>query len=170
MIVTLMLATTVATAIPNCPSPEEWRTDKSVRMSKAERDQTYRRIDTYLRRQGVPKEARAVALLTVWRESRGDSCSSHDGGTGSGPLGMKHRFYGKRSELVIPEVAARRLLRSWRRARDRYKAKTWLRWGQIYGGRIRPEDQEIGKDAAFCRLLARKEIDCESPLRLGRAA
>lgn len=121
---------------------------------------------------GFAREAVEVLDAIVVRESSGDRCAVHRLGPnedGLGPGGLQVRFHLAKWDpsappqvLHVPEVSAVVMGRMFRRYKERYKARTWLRVGQIYGGRIVHGD--IGMDELWCQRLARRGVDCSAEL------
>lgn len=151
-----------------CPPADVWESDRATHLPRVERKAVWARIKRKLKSIGAHRDAIRVARAVSWRESRWDNCASHDDGTGSGAFGMKHRFYGPRETLLTPELAAVKFLRAMENSKRRYRAKSWLRFGQIYGGRILPYQQDMEKDAKFCSLLHRVKVDCADPIKVWR--
>ena len=121
---------------------------------------------------GLNREAIEVLDSIVVRESHGDRCAVHVLGRneyGLGPGGLQvrfnlHRWDPKADPRVLqdPEVSAVVMARLLRKYKKAYRAKTWLRVGQLYGGRIKYPD--IGMDELWCERLARRDVDCHAPV------
>jgi len=170
---------------PGCVDPEVWL-DKSLPFAergwatKAEKADTRARMKRTWKAMGLDATAREVLDEIVVRESfAGDRCAVHVLGHkeyGLGPAGLFVRFQLRKWDadapqwvLQIPEVSAvvmgRILRRSLRYTASRTaEARTWLRFGQVFSGRVRPEHQDYSKDSAWCSRLSGRGIDCEDPV------
>jgi hypothetical protein len=172
MLMTALLAHLVVLT-PECPAPEMWLAGEG-RASTRTRQETRRRMARTWEALGVDEASRTVLDAVVLRESSGDPCAVHRLGPdedGLGPGGLQVRLHLAKWDrgadprvLHVPEVSAVVMVRLFRRIRDRYRARTWLRAGQIYGGRIRPEDQDPWLDQQWCTRLAKRGIDCQAAI------
>jgi len=181
----LALATATALTHPGCPEPEVWL-DKSLPSSergwatKKEKKDTRARMDRTWRAMGLDETARTVLDEIVCRESFcGDRCAVHVLGHneyGLGPAGLFVKFQLRKWNpeapawvLQIPEVSAVVIARILRRSMH-YKpsrtadARTWLRFAQVFGGRVWPKNQDYAKDSRWCNRLESRGIQCKDPV------
>ena len=170
---------------PGCVDPEVWL-DKTLPFAergwatKAEKADTRDRMKRTWKAMGLDKTARTVLDEIVCRESFcGDRCSVHVLGAneyGLGPGALFVRFQLRKWDadapqwvLQIPEVSAVIMARILRRSLSypssrTAKARTWLRFGQVFGGRVRGENQDYSKDSAWCHRLKVRGVTCEDPV------
>ncbi len=160
-----------------CPEPQAWL--DGDRSSRDERVDTRERMSKTWEAMGLDLDARKVLDAVVVRESSGDACAIHILGKnefGRGPGGISVALHLRKWDasspeevLHIPEVSAVVMARMLRRSRrfssvfngeEVVQSGSWLRFGQVYGGRIRQRDQDPSKDARFCDRLARRDIHC----------
>jgi len=180
-----LLVSSTSLTHPGCVEPEVWL-DKSLSTvergwaTKAEKAETRARMKRTWKAMGLDSTARTVLDEIVVRESfAGDPCAVHVLGLneyGLGPAGLFVRFQlpkwnadAPQWVLQIPEVSAVVMARILRRslsypASRTAKARTWLRFGQVFSGRVRAERQDYSKDSAWCSRLKGRGIECKDPV------
>lgn len=177
-----LLVSATSLSHPGCVEPEVWL-DKTLPFAergwatKAEKADTRARMKRTWKAMGLDATARTVLDEIVVRESfAGDRCAVHVLGAneyGLGPAGLFVRFQLRKWDadapqwvLQIPEVSAVVMARILRRslsypASRTAKARTWLRFGQVFSGRVRAEHQDYSKDARWCSRLKGRGVECE---------
>jgi hypothetical protein len=165
-----------------CPEPDVWL-DRSLPKAErgwataSEKAQVRRRMVATWKAMGFGKEAQSVLLAIVKRESfNGDTCAvcvlgPKEYGLGAGCLGVKFhkpKWDAEAPDWVmrVPEVNAVVMGRIFRRAKWAHKARSYLRFGQIYGGRIFKRQEDRARDAKFCWRLDQRGVDCRDPIGL----
>jgi len=156
------------------PTCGDWA--EGFRSSKAVRVEARSRVERMCRALGGDRDACEVLDYVTLRESSFDPCAVHTLGPneyGLGPHGLSVDLHLPKwgpsdpQLLHVPEVSTVVTFRIWRRAVERYGARSWRRVNAIFAGRITAKHLDNYKDNRFCYELAKRNVDCESRPNLG---
>lgn len=157
------------------PACGDW--SAGYRSPRSVRRDTRERVGRMCRALGGDRAACKVLDYVTLRESSFDPCAVHTLGPneyGLGPHGLSvalhlSKWDGEADSAVlhVPEVSAVVVFRLWRRALERYGARSWRRANAVYAGRIAAKHLDNHKDNRFCFELDKRGVDCNDVPSLG---
>jgi len=183
--ITIALLGELTLSQPDCPAPETWL-DRSLPVADrgwatdAEKKRTRARMSRTWRAMGFDDDAVTALLTIVKRESfNGDTCAVHVLGENEYGLGAGGLFVRLQKPkwdrdapdwvLYVPEVQAVIMGRMLRRSlgygpSETAKPRTWLRFQQVYAGRVRHGNQHVALDNRWCHRLKSAGVDCHAQI------